>query len=252
MNLIVELFVHDGRMKPVGDCPLFPGVIDRDVFCVPVGAFFDVAFLVPHYLPNVGGIAQDRGHGAPAEFRRAVRPGSQEVHLPGDGDAAIAIGVHAIHHSDKVCLRFVDLQGWLFVDGGLPVPIGGVCYIAAVLDGLIQPPAQAFIDDLVFPAGDEGLELCHLIVQLIGEVIGFFRGDDEGPAVFEGVQDHALVPHPAAGQTIQIHAEDGIIAAVLHVLQEPEHLWPGIERLPRDHFIVGLDDVDIVPIRELC
>ncbi len=83
-----------------------------------------MAFLVPHYLPNVGGIAQDRGHGAPAEFRRAVRPGSQEVHLPGDGDATIAIGVHAIHHSDKVCLRFVDLQGWLFVDGGLPVPIG--------------------------------------------------------------------------------------------------------------------------------
>ncbi len=39
LNLIVELFVHDGRMKPVGDCPLFPGVIDRDVFCVPVGAF---------------------------------------------------------------------------------------------------------------------------------------------------------------------------------------------------------------------
>ena len=78
------------------------------------------------------------------------------------------------------------------------------------------------------------------------------RGDDEGARVAEGVQDDALILHSAAGEPVEIHHQHRVIAAVLHVLEQPEHLRPGVETLTADHLAVGLDDVDVVGLCILC
>ena len=68
-----------------------------------------------------------------------------------------------------------------------PVAVGRVGHVAALLNGPLEAPAQAFIDDLVLPAGHECLELRKLIVNFIRQVIHLVRRDDQGVALSEGV-----------------------------------------------------------------
>ena len=126
------------------------------------------------------------------------------------------------------------------------IAVWGVGHVAAFLDGHLEPTAQALGDDLVLPAGDEGLQFGVFLVDLIGEVVDLLRGDDESAGLPEGVQDDALILHAAAGKPVQIHAQHRVIVAVLHVLQEPEHLGPGVEGLAADHLWVLGQDVDAV------
>ena len=85
-----------------------------------------------------------------------------------------------------------------------------------------------------------------LLVDLIGQVINLFRGNDQGAGLPEGVQDDALVLHPTAGEPVQVHAQHGVILTFLYVLEEPEHLGPRVERFAADDLRVLLQDVDAV------
>ena len=83
-------------------------------------------------------------------------------------------------------------------------------------------------------------------MQVVGQVVGLFRGDDEGAGVPEGVQDDALVLHPAPGEPVQVHDQHRVVAALLHVLQQAQHLRPGVQALAADHLLIGGDDVDVM------
>ena len=246
LDLVKELPVHDGRVEAVSDGPLIPGLIDGDVLWIPLGPLPDVFFLVPDDLAHIGGVAKNLGHAVAGELRGAVGPGAQGIDMPGHGHAAIPLGVQFKHHAYKLCFRFVDLQGGLAVYYGLVVAVGGIGHVTTLLDGHLEPSAKTLGYDFVLPAGDEGFQLGVLLVDLVGEVVNLFRGDDESSGLPEGVQDDALVLHAATGEPVQVHAQHRVVVSILHVLQEPEHLGAGIERLAADHLGVLGQDVNAV------
>ena len=171
---------------------------------------------------------------------------SQGVDMAGHGDTAVAFGVELKHHSDKPGLRLIDLQGGLAVHHSFVVAVWGVGHIAPILNRHLEAAAQAFGDNFVLPAADEGFQLGVLLVDLIGQIIDLFRGNDQGAGLPEGVQDDALVLHPAAGEPVQIHAQDSVILTFLYILEEPEHLGPRVERFAADDLWVLLQDVEAV------
>ncbi len=91
---------------------------------------------------------------------------SQGVDMAGHGDTAVAFGVELKHHSDKPGLRLIDLQGGLAVHHSFVIAVWGVGHIAPVLDRHLEAAAQAFGDDLVLSAADEGFQLGVLLVDL--------------------------------------------------------------------------------------
>ena len=225
-------------MESVGDGPFLPGVADCDVLLAALAAFLEMCPLVPDDLPDIGGVAEDGRHAVSGEGAGPVWACPHGVDLIGHGDAAAATGIELVHETDKFGLRLIDLQGRTAVDGHLSVAVGGVGHIAAVLNGAVQTPAQPLVDDLILPAGHEGLELRQLIVDLVGEIVHLLRGDDSGAAVPEGVQNDPLVLHAAPGEAVQVHAQNSVVAPRFHILQQPQHLWPGVQALPADHLRV--------------
>lgn len=194
---------------------MIAGLLDGDVFGVSAGAFADMFCPIPDYLADVDGIFEDEGHRRPVKGIAAAGLCAQRVDVAGNGNAAISIGVHLKHHTHVSGLALHDLQGRLAVYRYLAIPIGGICHVAAVPDGLGLSALEPLIDDLVLPAGHEGLKFGQLVVDLIGEIIGFFRRDNQRPGVLKCVQNDALVFHAATGETIQVHTQDGVIFAVL-------------------------------------
>ena len=123
---------------------------------VALGALADMLFLVPDDFSDVGRITQDLSHAGAGELRGAVGRSSQGVDMAGHGDTAVAFGVELKHHSDKPGLRLIDLQGGLAVHHSFVIAVWGVGHIAPVLDRHLEAAAQAFGDDLVLSAADEG------------------------------------------------------------------------------------------------
>ena len=58
--------------------------------------------------------------------------------MPGDGDAAVALGIELKHHTDKLRLLLDDFKGGVAVHSYFAVAIGGVGDIPAVVDALPQ------------------------------------------------------------------------------------------------------------------
>ena len=246
LYLVIGLLVDDGGMDSVHDGPLLPGIVDGNVLDVAPGSFADVALLVPHNLAGKGGIAEDVADAVPGELLRAVGLCTQGVDVVGNGDHAISLKVEVVDHTDKFCLGLVDLQSGLAVHHGFPVAVGSVGHIAPLLDGLLQAAPEPLGDDLVFPAGDEGLHLGVFLIDLVGQVVDLFRCDNQSAGLPEGIKDDALVLHPTAGESVQIHTQHGVVLAVLHVLKQAEHLGPGVEGLAADYLGIGVDDVNSV------
>ena len=100
------------------------------------------------------------------------------VDVIGNGHAAIAVGIHVVHDTDKPSLRLINLQRRPPVNGDFLISIGGVGHVASILNGPLKATAQPFVDDFIFPAGHKGLEFRQLIINLVRQVIDLFGGDD--------------------------------------------------------------------------
>ena len=246
LHLVIGFLVDDGGVKAIHNRPALAGIVDGDMLGIPFASLTDVGLLIPHDFPGEGGVAEDVGHAVAGKLRGAVGLGAQGIDVTSDGDAAVTLEIQVVHHADKLGLRLVDLQGWFAIHRHLAVAIGGISHVAAVLNRLLQTSAEALVDDLVFPARHEGLELGHFVVQIIGEVVSVLRGNNQCIRVPEGIEYDALVLHAATGKPVQIHHQHCVVTSLFHVFQQAEHLGTGIQALATDHLVVGFDNVDVI------
>lgn len=123
--------------------------------------------------------------------------------------------------------------------------------IAASLYGLHQAAAHALADGAPLGPGEEGLELRHLDIDVIREVIGFLRRDYQRAGLAEGVQDGALVGHAAAPEAVDIHAQHCLDLASADELEQLEHFRARIELFSGRHFLVHAVHGQAEPVGQL-
>ena len=118
------------------------------------------------------------------------------------------------------------------------LPMGRVGRVAAGLYGLHQTAAHALADGAPLGPGEEGLELRHLDIDVVREVIGFLRRDYQRAGLAEGVQNGALVSHAAAPEAVDVHAQHCLDLASADALEQLEHFRARIELFTGRHFLI--------------
>ena len=235
LGLLEKGLGDQGRVLPRGDDPLFRGIGEgADRTALPLALV-----PVPDHGAGVHRVPQDEPHGAPG--KAPAPPGHRAHGIEGLGDGGGPgpfLDVEVEDEPHHLSLLRDDLQGGPFVDDGFPVAVGGVGQIAPLVHGLADAPLHPPLDELQLPAGQEGLELGVLLVQLVVQVVDLPGGDDPGAGVFEGVQDDPLVAHPPAAQPVDVHAEDPFIPPGGDVFKQPQHLRTGVKAVAADHLLV--------------
>ena len=131
-----------------------------------------------------------------------------------------------------------DLQRRQLADAAAAVAVWSVGRIAAGLYGLHQTAPHTFPDCPPLGTSKKGLELRHLDIDVIREVIGFLRRDYQRAGLAEGVQDGALVSHAAAPEAVDVHTQHGLDLAGPDALKQLEHFRARIELFTGRHFLI--------------
>lgn len=197
---------------------------------------------VPANLPDVHRVGEDQADGAAVEAAAPAAPPAHGIDRLLDAGAAAAPGVQAEDVPHALGLLRDDLQRGEPSGAGLAVAEGGRGEIRSVLNGLKRPAAQALGDHPIFAAGEKRLHLRSLLIQLRRQIIGPLRRDDERPALLQRVENEALIVHPAAAQTLHIHAQHRVVPSGPGGFQQPQHLGPGEQALAGDDLLVNVRD----------
>ena len=225
-------------MNAVRDDPFFFWVGNGDAFSA---ALAQVCFLVPDNFPGIHIVFENLHHAGTAKTVGPARPRAHGIDRFGDHLAAGAfLNVHPEHQANNFRFVLLDFQGGLFVSVGLFISIRGVGNISAVLDGPLGTGFQAALDHLQLLPGEKGLELGVILVGVVIQIDRFYRRHDLGAAGFERFQNDALLCHRAAAQAVDIHAQYGVELFRLHVLQQPEHFRPGVQRIAGNDLLVDV------------